>query len=816
MASRVPRSTKGKVRGSAAPAVDGEQSIEELPVLPAKDLVAFPSVMMALYVSRTSSIRAIETALEHNTLIFIVTQRNPDTDDPRGRDLYKVGVIANVVRTLKLPDERYKVLIQGISRARALSYRRGEYLTAKVVRLSEEKVEINGEHAATVGRIRENLQVLVEHEHLPEEMLLVSEDAQDVGSLTDMILAHYRLEIEQAQAALEELDPFERLKVTDSIISNDLMQFLISERIRDRARDELNKGQKEYFLREQIKQIQEELGEGPGSSDDLDSLREALTKLRLPEAAGKEAFKQLSRLEKMASDSSEYALLRTYLDWIADLPWNERTRDQVDLSVAKKILDQDHFGLEKVKDRILEYLSVRKLNKDIKGPILCFVGPPGVGKTSLGQSIARALKRRFFRMSLGGVRDEAEIRGHRRTYVGALPGRILQGMKVAGSRNPVFVLDELDKVGTDFRGDPASALLEVLDPQQNREFRDHYLNMSFDLSEVLFVATANTIDTIPEALFDRLEVIYISGYTTREKEQIAERFLIPRQLKENGLDSLPLRFEGDAVTHLIERYTEEAGVRNLEREVGSLLRKIARKIAEDSEKITKVTITLITKLLGPTKFDPEVREGRDLVGLVRGLAWTLNGGEVMPVEASVAKGSGTLSLTGHLGTIMQESAHAALFYARANAEALGLDANFHQKFDTHVHVPSGATPKDGPSAGITIATAIISALSGRPVSSKVAMTGEITLRGSVLAVGGIKEKALGALRHGITKVIIPFDNIKDLEEIPKEQRDKMEFIPVKHISDVLSHALLTSRKLGPASKRKRKIQKKKKKVEVKE
>lgn len=814
MASKVPRSTKGK-KGSSLPASEDTQGIEELPVLPAKDLVAFPSVMMALYVSRSSSIRAIESALEHNTLIFIVTQRNPDTDDPRGRDLYKVGVIANVVRTLKLPDERYKVLIQGISRARTLHYKRGEFLTARVTRLNEEKRPISEEDAPTVDKIRENLQVLVEHEHLPEEMLLVSEDAQDIGSLTDMILAHYRLEIDQAQQALEELDPLERLKLTDSIISNDLMQFLISERIRDRARDELNKGQREYFLREQIKQIQEELGEGPGSSEELVSLRESLTKLKLPAAASSEAFKQLSRLEKMAPDSSEYALLRTYLDWIADLPWNERTRDQLDLSTAKKILDQDHFGLEKVKDRILEYLSVRKLNKDIKGPILCFVGPPGVGKTSLGQSIARALKRKFFRMSLGGVRDEAEIRGHRRTYVGALPGRILQGMKVAGSKNPVFVLDELDKVGTDFRGDPASALLEVLDPQQNKDFRDHYLNMSFDLSEVLFVATANTIDTIPEALFDRLEVIFISGYTTREKEQIAERFLIPRQRKENGLEGTLIRFEHDAITYLIERYTEEAGVRNLEREIGSLLRKIARKLAEDSQKISKVTIPLVSKLLGPTKFDPEVREGRDLIGLVRGLAWTINGGEVMPVEASVAKGSGGLSLTGHLGTIMQESAHAALFYARANSDTLGLDPSFHQKFDTHVHVPSGATPKDGPSAGITIATAIISALSGRPVSSKIAMTGEITLRGSVLAVGGIKEKALGALRHGITKVIIPADNVKDLEEIPKEQRDKMDFIAVKHIDDVLAHILLPSRKLGPASKRKRKT-KAKKKAENKE
>ncbi|MCO6431133.1 MAG: endopeptidase La [Deltaproteobacteria bacterium] len=768
---------------------------EVLPVMPGKDLVAFPSVMMSLYVARPGSIKAVEDAFQGDKLIFVVAQ-STDTEQPQIKDLYKMGVIANVVRTLKLPDGRYKVLLQGLVRAIAQRYTESDdVFSAKVKPIAPKPVrDSGGEEESIMNRIRENMQVLVEYEHLPEEMLLVTEEVRDAGEFADVVLAHYKLEIQQAQRALEELDPITRLKMTDSFITDDLNRFIVSEEIRDKARDELSKGQKEFYLREQIKQIQRELGEDESSSEDLNELRKSLERAKMSRPAHAEALKQLKRLSRMSVESSEYSLLRTYLEWLADLPWAKRTIDRLEIELARKILEEDHYGLEKTKDRILEYLSVRKLNKNSKGPILCLVGPPGVGKTSLGQSIARALNRRFFRLSLGGVRDEAEIRGHRRTYVGALPGRIVQGLKQVGSKNPVFVLDELDKIGADFRGDPASALLEVLDPSQNKNFVDHYLNLEFDLSEVMFVATANTVDTIPDALLDRLEVIYIAGYTTEEKLAIAKRFLIPRQLAENGLGKVKLNFEDKALLYLIERYTREAGVRNLEREIGALCRKVAREFAEKKKVQTKITIERITKLLGTTKFDPEPTESKDSVGLVRGLAWTIYGGEMMPVEASIAKGSGQLTLTGQLGSVMQESAQAALFYARANNKALGLTPDFRDTVDFHIHVPAGATPKDGPSAGITIATALVSALLNLKVSREIAMTGEITLRGNILPVGGLKEKALAALRHGIKKIIIPYDNIKDLDEIPKEQRSKIKFIPVRHISEVLELSLLGRRK----------------------
>ncbi len=763
---------------------------DHLPVLPAKDLVAFPAVMMSLHVGRSQSIKAIEASSHYDRLIFIVAQRSQEIEDPKPSDLYQVGVVANVVRTLKVPENRYKVLLQGIIRARVVEFSNTNgYVTAKIEPIAPQQVKPSAEHTAIMNRIRENMQALVEYEHLPEEMLLVTEEIDDPGVLADVVLAHYKLDPQKAQEALEELDPVARLKLTDSIITDDLNQFLVSEKIRTKARDEMEKGQRDYYLREQIRQIQKELGEEEAPTEDLSGLKTALEKAKMPPHAREEADKQLRRLQRMHPEASEYALIRTYLEWFSDLPWGISTKDNISIDEAQKILESDHYGLDKAKERILEYLSVRKLKPDSKGPILCFVGPPGVGKTSLGRSIARALKRQFFRMSLGGVRDEAEIRGHRRTYVGALPGRIIQGLKQAGSRNPVFVLDELDKIGADFRGDPASALLEVLDPQQNKEFQDHYINVPFDLSEAIFVATANVTDTIPEALLDRLELIYISGYTTQEKLNIARRFLMPRQLKENGLEKIHLVVPDDALLFLIERYTQEAGVRNLEREIGSLCRKVARHYAEAKKVPPRITQQLIRKLLGTTKFDPETNEVKDVVGMVRGLAWTSHGGEMMPIEASIAKGNGQLSLTGQLGNVMQESAKAAVFYARANAQTLGLDPDFQSKLDMHIHVPNGATPKDGPSAGITIATALVSALSGRKVSKEIAMTGEITLRGNILAIGGLKEKALAALRYGIKKIIIPHENMKDLSDIPKEQRDRLTFIPVKHISEVLDIAL---------------------------
>jgi ATP-dependent Lon protease len=767
-----------------------------LPVLAAKDMVPFPGVMMSLYLSRPASIKAMEAAMADDQVAFVVTQSNPEVDDPTNKDLYKIGVVAHIVRTLQVPDGRYKVLLQGLVRARVKKYEtKNRFMSARIEPLATATTrKLSAESQAMMNRIRENLQVLVEYEHLPEEMIIVTEEIHDPAILTDVILAHYKLELAYAQSALEELDPLKRLRMTDTVISDDLNKFILSEKIKDKARDEMTKGQREYYLREQIKQIQRELGEGDVGSDDLQALRVRLAAIKLPTVVQEEAFKQLKRIERMSPESSEFALLRTYLEWITDLPWGKRTTDQLDLKKAKEILDEDHFGLDKVKDRILEYLSVRALNPRSKGPILCFIGPPGVGKTSLGKSIARALGRQFNRMSLGGMRDEAEIRGHRRTYVGALPGRIVQGLKQCGSMNPVFVLDELDKIGADFRGDPASALLEVLDPHQNAEFRDHYLNVPINLSEVLFLATANTMDTIPEPLIDRLEVIYIPGYTSQEKQKIATKYIIPRQLEEAGLKKQRVDFSSGAIELIVERYTREAGVRSLEREIGALCRKIAREVAEKKKVTRVIEASHVAKLLGPTKYDPEVTEQREAVGLARGLAWTVHGGEVMPVEVSLAKGSGALTLTGQLGSVMQESAQAALFYARANASVLGLEADFHSKYDIHVHVPGGATPKDGPSAGITIATALVSALSDRKVSNDFAMTGEMTLRGNILAVGGLREKALAALQYGINKVIIPFENLKDLEEIPEEQRKQIQFIPVKHVSEVLELAILGRRK----------------------
>jgi len=784
-----PKKTKAKASSS--------RSREATVVLPIRDLVAFPSVMMSLYIGRESDISAIESAMEEEKLVFVVAQKNQEAEEPRGKDLYKVGVIANVVRTLRLPEGRYKVLLQGIGRGKASSYKFSKnHLTASISSLPlNESIEVSEETQEVIMRIRENLQTLVEYEHLPEEMLLVTEEVSSPGVLSDIILAHYKLNTEDAQNLLEEADPIKRLESTDALIADDINQFVISENIKDKARDELSKGQKEYYLREQIRQIQRELGEEESTSEDLAWLKLALEEAKLPEYASSEANRLFKRIERMPLESSEYALIRTYLEWIADLPWAISTKDRLDLEIAKKVLDEDHYGLDKVKDRILEYLSVRKLKNDSKGPILCFVGPPGVGKTSLGRSVARALNRKFFRVALGGVRDEAEIRGHRRTYVGALPGRIVQGLKQVGTNNPVILFDELDKVGADFRGDPASALLEVLDPEQNKEFSDHYLNMAFDLSNAIFIATANTIDTIPGALLDRLEVIQLSGYTTEEKINIARRFLIPRQLKENGLQGKKIRIDDKALRLLIERYTQEAGVRNLDREIASLCRKVARNFAEKEKLVSKISPAEVKSMLGLTKYDPESSEQNDLVGLVRGLAWTIYGGEIMLIEASVARGKGELHLTGQLGSVMQESAKASVFYARANAEELGLDPDFHEKLDVHIHLPAGATPKDGPSAGITLVTALVSALTGRKISKDFAMTGEVTLRGNVLPIGGLKEKAIAALRYGIKKIIIPFDNLKDLEDIPLDQRKQIKFIPVKYVSEVLDLVLLDEKKL---------------------
>lgn len=763
-----------------------------VPILPTRDMVPFPGVIMSLVVARPASLAALDSLDDDNRFLMIVSQRDENDEEITQEDLYEIGVVAKLVKRLQFSDGGIKVFVQGVARAEieSVTKRDDGAIEAKVSVIDpRQDGEPTVEEEGLINRIRENMQILVEYGQLPEEVLLAAEGLVDPGIFADVIIAHYKLPVAKAQELLEAKEGIKRLKFTDQIVTDDLNHFLVSERIREKTQDELSKGQQEHYLREQLRQIRHELGEDESSTDDLEALREALAKAKLPAHAEEESSRQLRRLERMHPESAEFSLLRTYLEWVAELPWSVKTKDRIDLRLARKILDGDHYGLEKAKERILEFLSVRKLKKDSRGPILCFVGPPGVGKTSLGRSIAQALNRKFYRVSLGGVRDEAEVLGHRRTYVGALPGRIIKGLRQAESSNPVFLLDELDKLGADFRGDPSSALLEVLDPEQNKDFRDHYLDITFDLSSVLFIATANTTDTIPEALLDRLEVIQIAGYTQREKEEIATRYLIPRQKRETGLEKVSVKVDPTAIRYLIERYTQEAGLRNLDREIASLFRKVARKYAESKEIVKNITPEVVTTLLGPTKHDPEESEERALVGLARGLAWTIYGGEMLPVEASVAPGKGNLTLTGQLGSVMQESAQAAMFYARANAVKLGLPERFHERYDIHIHCPGGATPKDGPSAGVTILCALVSALSGRIVTKDIAMTGEITLRGSVLQVGGVKEKALAALRQGIKKIILPYANTKDLEEIPKEQRNKLRFIPVKHVSEVLEIAL---------------------------
>lgn len=763
-----------------------------LPVLASRDVVAFPSVMMSLYLSNESGVKAVEKALKSNELILMLAHREDAGKLPVEKSLHDVGVISRVVRSIPQSDGMQKVYLQGIVRAKVSKVKelKSGSLSASVVAIKDGEENISAEDESILNRIHENLQILVEYQVLPEEILIAIDGVLSHGEFCDIIVAHYKLDVAEAQELLEAPTLAERIRATDAVVTDNLNHYLVSEKVRARTQSELTKGQEEHYLREQMRAIQKELGDEDGGNDDLQSLEKALLKAKLPPDARKEADRQLRRLQRMHQEGSEFGLIRTYLEWLSELPWNIKSRDRLDLKIAREILDEDHYGLDKVKDRILEYLSVRKLKKDSKGPILCFVGPPGVGKTSLGRSIAKAMNRKFTRMALGGMRDEAEVLGHRRTYVGALPGRIIKGLRGAGSRNPVFLLDELDKLGSDFRGDPSAALLEVLDPAQNKEFRDHYLDVPFDLSSVVFIATANVIDTIPEALLDRLELISLPGYTTREKEEIAKRHLVPRQIHEHGLEQFKISFTKEAILFLIERYTREAGVRTLEREIGSLCRKLAREYAEEGTLRKTIKKETVKEFLGATKYDAEEIEVRDLVGLARGLAWTAFGGEVLHIEASTAEGSGKLALTGQLGSVMQESAQAALFYTRSNAKSLGLPVNFHKNLDIHLHVPSGATPKDGPSAGITMVTALVSALTGRKISKKVAMTGEITLRGNVLPIGGLKEKALAALRQGMTKVIIPFDNVKDLEDIPKDQREKLKFIPVKHVSEVLEIALL--------------------------
>ena len=760
-----------------------------IPLLPIRDIVIFPYMMIPLFVGREISINAVNEALARDRHIFLVVQKDATEDEPEAEDLNRVGTVATILRMLKLDDGRVKILVQGLTKGAVEEVLQEKpFFEARIEKVVEQQViELSIEVEALMRNVKEKIEQILNLKNLPPEIVMVTDNVVDPGVLADLVASNLRLQIEESQSILEIYEPVDRLKKVNELLTRELELATMQARIQNQAKDEMSKTQREYFLREQLRQIHQELGEGDEKTEEMNEIKAQIDKAGMPAEVKKEANKQLKRLEQMHPESSESSLVRTYLDWMVELPWSTRTDDNLDLKKAKQVLDEDHYDLEKIKERFLEYLAVNKLRKEIRGPILCFVGPPGVGKTSLGKSIARALGRNFVRISLGGIRDEAEIRGHRRTYVGALPGRIIQGMKQAGSSNPVFMLDELDKLGNDFRGDPSAALLEVLDPEQNHGFSDHYLNVPFDLSNVLFICTANLLDTVPPALRDRMEVINLSGYTNEEKLEIARRFLIPRQLEEAGISGELLDLSSDAVLRIIEQYTREAGLRNLEREMAAICRKVARKVADGRTSRTRITRRNLHQFLGPPRFLTETQEQNE-IGVATGLAWTSAGGELLHVEASLSKGRGNLTLTGQLGDVMRESAQAAVSYARAQAKNLGLEENFYQKQDIHIHVPSGSIPKDGPSAGITMGTALISALTRRPVSRNVAMTGEITLRGRVLPVGGLKEKCLAAFRSGVETVAIPFQNQKDLEEIPRPLRNKLHFILARNMNDVLAVA----------------------------
>ena len=787
--------------------LDVEQKIDKeieipdtLPVLPVRDIVVFPYMILPLFVGREMSIKAIEYSLSTNRMVLLLTQKDLNVENPAPEDLFSIGTVALVMRMLKLPDGRVKILVQGLSKARALKYDQTDpFFKAAIEKITDQKTEpLSIEDEALVRNVKGQLEKVVSlgKSILPDIMGVV-ENIEEPGRLADLVASNIGLKTEQSQEILEIIDPVQRLKRVTEILSRETELLTVQQKIQSEARGEIDKTQREYFLREQLKAIQKELGDIDERAEEIREFKKKIEDAKMPEKVLKEAEKQLKRLEKMHPDSAEAGTVRTYLDWLVEIPWSKSTTDNLDIKAAEKVLNDDHYDLEKVKERILEYLSVRKLKEKMKGPIICFIGPPGVGKTSLGKSIARSLGREFVRMSLGGVRDEAEIRGHRRTYVGALPGRIVQGIKTAGTNNPVFMLDEIDKIGTDYRGDPSSALLEVLDPEQNNTFADHYLAVPFDLSKVMFITTGNLVDTIPGPLRDRMEIIYLSGYTTEEKLGIAKNYLIPKQLEEHGISDKVLKLTDSGLFNLISQYTREAGVRNLEREIAHLCRKVAKKIAEGRDKPFVMTAKNIHRYLGVPKFLPEEEIEKDEVGVSTGLAWTESGGDIIYVEATTMKGKGHLTLTGQLGDIMKESAQAALSYVRSKGAILGINEDLFSKIDLHIHVPAGAIPKDGPSAGITMATAIASALTGKPVSKSVAMTGEVTLRGRVLPIGGLKEKTLAAKRMGIKKVIVPERNRKDLEDIPKYIKKDMEFVFAETMDDVLKVALKKIEKKKP-------------------
>ncbi|MGF7186475.1 ATP-dependent Lon protease [Desulfitispora alkaliphila] len=763
----------------------------QLPLLPLRGVLVFPYMVIHLDVGREKSIAAIEEAMIDEREIFLVMQKEAQTDDPGVDDIHTIGTVAEIKQLLKLPGGTIRILVEGIQRAKIKEIIEEEPYFKVLLENKEEESHKDTEIEALMRSLIQQFEQYVKlSKKIPAETVVSVVSIEEPGRLADIIASHLNLKLTNKQELLEAIDVKKRLEVLASILAKEMDILELERKINIRVRKQMEKTQKEYYMREQLKAIQKELGEKDDRAQETQELREAIDKARMPKEVKEKALKELERLEKMPPMVAEATVVRNYLDWLLALPWQKLTKDRLDIKLAEEILDEDHYGLEKVKERIIEYLAVRKMAKKMKGPILCLIGPPGVGKTSLARSIARSMERKFVRMSLGGVRDEAEIRGHRRTYVGALPGRIIQAMKQAGTKNPVFLLDEIDKMSTDFRGDPSSALLEVLDPEQNSTFADHFLEVPFDLSKIMFVTTANAEHTIPQPLLDRMEVIYISGYTEQEKVKIAEKYLLPKQLKEHGLDDKQLDVSENSIRRLIREYTREAGVRNLEREVAKICRKAATKIVKEEEKQVKITAQNINNMLGIPRYRYGLAEETDQTGTATGLAWTQFGGDTLAIEVNVLKGKGGLSLTGKLGDVMKESAQAAISYIRKKSDELGIENDFFQKHDIHVHVPEGAIPKDGPSAGITMATAVISAITGKKVRRDVAMTGEITLRGRVLPIGGVKEKMLAAHRAGIKTIILPERNKKDLEDVPVNVKRKLEVILVEHVDQVLPVAIL--------------------------
>jgi len=768
---------------------------ESLPLLPVRDLVVFPYMIAPIFVSRPLSIAAIDEAFDGDRLLFLAAQKEARDERPGADAIHDVGTVCMIMRRRKLPDGRLKIVVQGIAKGRIERFLRSEPSIRVGIRPLHDEIAPNDDRVEAMLRsCRDDLERIVQlGKAVSPDILAVIAGIGEPGRMADLVASHLALKVSEAQGLLACLDPVERLATVGGYLQREHGLQQMQQHIQASAREEMSRSQREYFLREQLRQIQSQLGEGDGKLEEVEQLRERIAKAGMPEDVKGEANKQLRRLSGMHADSAEASVIRTYLDWLTEMPWAKETQDRLDLKEAKAVLDEDHYGLDEVKERLLEYLGVRKLKADMKGPILCLAGPPGVGKTSLGKSVARAMGRGFVRVSLGGVRDEAEVRGHRRTYVGAMPGRIVQAIKQAGSSNPVVLLDEVDKLGQDFRGDPSAALLEVLDPEQNKTFRDHYLNVDFDLSKVLFIATANLLDPIPGPLRDRMEVIPIAGYTDRDKLHISKRHILPRQLEAHGIGPELFEISDRALKTLIRGWTREAGLRNLERQTAKLCRKVARRVAEGRTRKTTIPAKSLPRWLGPMRYVDDPALAVDEIGVSTGLAWTQAGGEILQIEASATQGKGGLILTGQLGDVMKESVRAALTWVRSRAKELGIEPSFFDEREIHVHVPAGAIPKDGPSAGIAMATALVSVAAGIPARHDVAMTGELTLRGRVMPIGGLKEKLLAAMRHGIREVLIPAGNEKDLADVPSIVARRVRIVPVRTLDEVLERALATPR-----------------------